>query len=167
MLKMDYEDVKCAAPEHLKGVMFVQIPESEFGCSSGWVIVAIVVLTVSIIISVVGGVLYFMGPLKKCKGDKSKQVMTSVMLNGDVSKLSNGLGYSTRSREQENKRDVDRYLMIGSTVTNNFHSLNPPWHSVDKNPYYHEDSEEHIYQQFAYETIPPHRTPEKPHVVYV
>ncbi|XP_049880633.1 leucine-rich repeat-containing protein 4C-like [Pectinophora gossypiella] len=167
ILKIDYEMVKCAAPEHLKGVLFVQIPESEFGCSSGWVIVAVVVLTVSIVISVVGGVLYFMGPLKKCKGDKSKQVMTSVMLNGDVSKLGNGLGYSTRSREQENKRDVDRYLMIGSSVTNNFHSLNPPWHSVDKNPYYQEDGEEHIYQQFAYETIPHHRTPEKPHIVYV
>lgn len=166
-LKIDYDIVKCAAPLHLKGVLFVQIPESEFGCSSGWVIVAVVVLTVSIVISVVGGVLYFMGPLKKCKGDKSKQVMTSVMLNGDVSKLSNGLGYSTRSREQENKRDVDRYLMIGSSVTNNFHSLNPPWHSVDKNPYYQEDNEEHIYQQFAYETIPHHRTPEKPHIVYV
>ncbi|XP_013194674.1 leucine-rich repeat neuronal protein 2 [Amyelois transitella] len=166
-LKIDYEDVKCAGPAHLNGVLFVQIPESEFGCSSGWVIVAVVVLTVSIIISVVGGVLYFMGPLKKCKGDKSKQVMTSVMLNGDVSKLGNGLGYSTRGREQENKREVDRYLMIGSSVTNNFHSLNPPWHSVDKNPYYQEDSEEHIYQQFAYETIPPHRTPEKPHIVYV
>lgn len=167
ILKIDYESVKCAAPEHLKGVLFVQIPESEFGCSNGWVIVAVVVLTVSIVISIVGGVLYFMGPLKKCKGDKSKQVMSSVMLNGDVSKLSNGLGYSTRSREQESKRDVDRYLMIGSSVTNNFHSLNPPWHSVDKNPYYQEDSEEHIYQQFAYETIPPHRTPEKPHIVYV
>ncbi|XP_053615508.1 protein artichoke-like [Plodia interpunctella] len=166
-LKIDEEDVKCAGPAHLNGVLFVQIPESEFGCSSGWVIVAVVVLTVSIVISVVGGVLYFMGPLKKCKGDKSKQVMTSVMLNGDVSKLGNGLGYSTRSREQENKREVDRYLMIGSSVTNNFHSLNPPWHSVDKNPYYQEDSEEHIYQQFAYETIPPHRTPEKPHIVYV
>lgn len=167
ILKIDYEDVKCNGPEHLKGVLFVQIPESEFGCSSGWVIVAVVVLTVSIVISVVGGVLYFMGPLKKCKGDKSKQVMTSVMLNGDVSKLGNGLGYSTRSREQENKRDVDRYLMIGSSVTNNFHSLNPPWHSVDKNPYFQEDGEEHIYQQFAYETIPHHRTPEKPHIVYV
>ncbi|XP_072945472.1 uncharacterized protein [Epargyreus clarus] len=167
ILKIDYEEVKCVAPEHLKGGLFVQIPESEFGCSNGWVVVAVVVLTVSIIISVVGGVLYFMGPLKKCKGDKSKQVMTSVMLNGDVSKLSNGLGYSTRGREQENKRDVDRYLMIGSSVTNNFHSLNPPWHSVDKNPYYQEDSEEHIYQQFAYETIPHHRTPEKPHIVYV
>ncbi|XP_026319722.1 leucine-rich repeats and immunoglobulin-like domains protein 2 [Hyposmocoma kahamanoa] len=167
ILKIDYESVKCAAPEHLKGVLFVQIPESEFGCSNGWVIVAVVVLTVSIVISIVGGVLYFMGPLKKCKGDKSKQVMSSVMLNGDVSKLSNGLGYTTRSREQESKRDVDRYLMIGSSVTNNFHSLNPPWHSVDKNPYYQEDSEEHIYQQFAYETIPPHRTPEKPHIVYV
>ncbi|CAH0695088.1 unnamed protein product [Spodoptera exigua] len=167
ILKIDYEDVKCAAPAHLKGVLFVQIPESEFGCSSGWVIVAVVVLTVSIIISVVGGVLYFMGPLKKCKGDKSKQVMTSVMMNGDVSKLGNGLGYSTRSREQDAKRDVDRYLMIGSSVSNNFHSLNPPWHSVDKNPYYQEDSEEHIYQQFAYETIPHHRTPEKPHIVYV
>ncbi|XP_075970754.1 uncharacterized protein LOC142973081 [Anticarsia gemmatalis] len=167
ILKIDYEDVKCAAPAHLNGVLFVQIPESEFGCSSGWVIVAVVVLTVSIVISVVGGVLYFMGPLKKCKGDKSKQVMTSVMLNGDVSKLGNGLGYSTRGREQENKRDVDRYLMIGSSVSNNFHSLNPPWHSVDKNPYYQEDSEEHIYQQFAYETIPHHRTPEKPHIVYV
>ncbi|CAH1639594.1 unnamed protein product [Spodoptera littoralis] len=167
ILKIDYEDVKCAAPAHLKGVLFVQIPESEFGCSSGWVIVAVVVLTVSIVISVVGGVLYFMGPLKKCKGDKSKQVMTSVMMNGDVSKLGNGLGYSTRSREQDAKRDVDRYLMIGSSVSNNFHSLNPPWHSVDKNPYYQEDSEEHIYQQFAYETIPHHRTPEKPHIVYV
>uniref|UniRef100_A0A2A4JAA2 LRRCT domain-containing protein n=1 Tax=Heliothis virescens TaxID=7102 RepID=A0A2A4JAA2_HELVI len=167
ILKIDYEDVKCAAPAHLKGVLFVQIPESEFGCSSGWVIVAVVVLTVSIVISVVGGVLYFMGPLKKCKGDKSKQVMTSVMMNGDVSKLGNGLGYSTRSREQDTKRDVDRYLMIGSSVSNNFHSLNPPWHSVDKNPYYQEDSEEHIYQQFAYETIPHHRTPEKPHIVYV
>lgn len=167
ILKIDYEDVKCAGPEHLNGVLFVQIPESEFGCSSGWVIVAVVVLTVSIVISVVGGVLYFMGPLKKCKGEKSKQVMTSVMLNGDVSKLGNGLGYSTRGREQENKREVDRYLMIGSSVTNNFHSLNPPWHSVDKNPYYQEDSEEHIYQQFAYETIPHHRTPEKPHIVYV
>ncbi|CAG9796733.1 unnamed protein product [Diatraea saccharalis] len=167
ILKIDYEDVKCAAPENLKGVMFVQVPESEFGCSNGWVIVAVVVLTVSIIISVVGGALYFVGPLKKCKGDKSKQVMTSVMLNGDVSKLSNGLGYSTRSREQDNKRDGDRYLMIGSSVTNNFHSLNPPWNSVDKSPYYQEDSEEHIYQQFAYETIPPHRTPEKPHIVYV
>lgn len=167
LLKIDYEDMKCAAPLHLKGVLFVQIPESEYGCSSGWVIVAVVVLTVSVIISVVGGVLYFMGPLKKCKGDKSKQIMTSVMMNGDVSKLSNGLGYATRNREQENKRDVDRYLMIGTSVTNNFHSLNPPWHSVDKNPYYQEDSEEHIYQQFAYETIPPHRTPEKPHIVYV
>ncbi|PZC85711.1 leucine-rich repeat neuronal protein 2 [Helicoverpa armigera] len=167
ILKIDYEDVKCAAPAHLKGVLFVQIPESEFGCSSGWVIVAVVVLTVSIVISVVGGVLYFMGPLKKCKGDKSKQVMTSVMMNGDVSKLGNGLGYSTRGREQDTKRDVDRYLMIGSSVSNNFHSLNPPWHSVDKNPYYQEDSEEHIYQQFAYETIPHHRTPEKPHIVYV
>ncbi|CAB3239809.1 unnamed protein product [Arctia plantaginis] len=167
ILKIDYENVKCATPAHLNGVLFIQIPESEFGCSNGWVIVAIVVLTVSIIISVVGGVLYFMGPLKKCKGDKSKQVMTSVMLNGDVSKLGNGLGYSTRGREQENKRDVDRYLMIGSSVSNNFHSLNPPWHSVDKNPYYQEDSEEHIYQQFAYETIPHHRTPEKPHIVYV
>lgn len=167
ILKIDYEDLKCAAPIDLNGVLFVQIPESQFGCSSGWVIVAVVVLTVSIVISVVGGVLYFMGPLKKCKGDKSKQVMTSVMLNGDVSKLSNGLGYSTRGREQENKRDVDRYLMIGSSVSNNFHSLNPPWHSVDKNPYYQEDSEEHIYQQFAYETIPHHRTPEKPHIVYV
>ncbi|KAJ8736493.1 hypothetical protein PYW08_007149 [Mythimna loreyi] len=167
ILKIDYEDVKCAAPAHLKGVLFVQIPESEFGCSSGWVIVAVVVLTVSIVISVVGGVLYFMGPLKKCKGDKSKQVMTSVMMNGDVSKLGNGLGYSTRSREQDAKRDVDRYLMIGSSVSNNFHSLNPPWHSVDKNPYYQEESEEHIYQQFAYETIPHHRTPEKPHIVYV
>lgn len=167
ILKIDYEDVKCAAPAHLKGVLFVQIPESEFGCSSGWVIVAVVVLTVSIVISVVGGVLYFMGPLKKCKGDKSKQVMTSVMMNGDVSKLGNGLGYSTRSREQDAKRDVDRYLMIGSSVSNNFHSLNPPWHSVDKNPYYQEDSEDHIYQQFAYETIPHHRTPEKPHIVYV
>ncbi|XP_063394982.1 insulin-like growth factor-binding protein complex acid labile subunit [Cydia fagiglandana] len=166
-LTLDYEDIKCAGPGPLKGVLFVQIPESEFGCSSGWVIVAVVVLIVSIIISVVGGVLYFLGPLKKCKGDKSKQVMTSVMLNGDVSKLSNGLGYSTRSREQENKRDTDRYLMIGSSVTNNFHSLNPPWHSVDKNPYFQEDSEEHIYQQFAYETIPHHRTPEKPHIVYV
>lgn len=167
VLKIDYEDVKCTAPMHLKGVLFIQCPESEFGCSNGWVIVAIVVLTVSIVISVVGGVLYFMGPLKKCKGDKSKTVMTSVMLNGDVSKLGNGLGYSTRSREQENKREVDRYLMIGSSVTNNFHSLNPPWHSVDKNPYYQEDSDEHIYQQFAYETIPAHRTPEKPHIVYV
>lgn len=167
ILKIDYEDVKCSAPMHLKGVLFIQCPESEFGCSNGWVIVAIVVLTVSIVISVVGGVLYFMGPLKKCKGDKSKTVMTSVMLNGDVSKLGNGLGYSTRSREQENKREVDRYLMIGSSVTNNFHSLNPPWHSVDKNPYYQEDSDEHIYQQFAYETIPAHRTPEKPHIVYV
>lgn len=167
ILKIDYEDVKCAAPEHLKGDLLVSILESEFGCSNGWVIVAVVVLTVSIIISLVGGGLYFMGPLKKCKGDKSKQVMTSVMLNSDVSKLSNGLGYSTRSREQDNKRDVDRYLMIGSSVTNNFHSLNPPWHSVDKNPYYQEDSEEHIYQQFAYETIPHHRTPEKPHIVYV
>lgn len=167
VLKVDYEDVKCTAPMHLKGVLFIQCPESEFGCSNGWVIVAIVVLTVSIVISVVGGVLYFMGPLKKCKGDKSKTVMTSVMLNGDVSKLGNGLGYSTRSREQENKREVDRYLMIGSSVTNNFHSLNPPWHSVDKNPYYQEDSDEHIYQQFAYETIPAHRTPEKPHIVYV
>ncbi|XP_052759060.1 toll-like receptor Tollo [Galleria mellonella] len=167
ILKIDYEDVKCAGPVHLKGALFVQIPESEFGCSSGWVIVAVVVLTVSIVISVVGGILYFLGPLKKCKGDKSKQVMTSVMLNGDVSKLGNGLGYSTRGREQENKREVDRYLMIGSSVTNNFHSLNPPWHSVDKNPYYQEDSEEHIYQQFAYETIPHHRTPEKPHIVYV
>ncbi|KOB77071.1 putative tartan [Operophtera brumata] len=167
ILKIDYEDVKCTAPMHLKGVLFIQCPESEFGCSNGWVIVAIVVLTVSIVISVVGGVLYFMGPLKKCKGDKSKTVMTSVMLNGDVSKLGNGLGYSTRSREQENKREVDRYLMIGSSVTNNFHSLNPPWHSVDKNPYYQEDSDEHIYQQFAYETIPAHRTPEKPHIVYV
>lgn len=167
VLTLDYEDIKCSGPEHLKGVLFVQIPESEFGCSNGWVIVAVVVLTVSIIVSVVGGVLYFLGPLKKCKGDKSKQVMTSVMLNGDVSKLSNGLGYSTRSREQENKRDADRYLMIGSSVTNNFHSLNPPWHSVDKNPYFQEDSEEHIYQQFAYETIPHHRTPEKPHIVYV
>lgn len=167
ILKIDYEDVKCSSPMHLKGVLFVKIPESEFGCSNGWVIVAIVVLTVSIVISVVGGVLYFMGPLKKCKGDKSKQVMNSVMLNGDVSKLGNGLGYSTRSREQENKREVDRYLMIGSSVTNNFHSLNPPWNSVDKNPYYQEDSEEHIYQQFAYETIPAHRTPEKPHIVYV
>ncbi|OWR42253.1 insulin growth factor-binding protein complex acid labile subunit [Danaus plexippus plexippus] len=167
ILKIDYEEVKCAAPAHLSGILFVQIPESEFGCSSGWVVVAIVVLTGSIIISVVGGVLYFMGPLKKCKGDKSKQVMNTVMLNGDVSKLSNGLGYSTRTREQENKREVDRYLMIGSTVTNNFHSLNPPWHSVDKSPYYQEDSEEHIYQQFAYETIPHHRTPEKPHIVYV
>ncbi|KAG6447317.1 LOW QUALITY PROTEIN: protein artichoke [Manduca sexta] len=167
ILKIDYEDMKCASPLHLKGVLFVQIPESEFGCSSGWVIVAVVVLTVSIIISVVGGVLYFMGPLKKCKGDKSKQIMTSVMMNGDVSKLGNGLGYATRSREQENKRDVDRYLMIGSSVTNNFHSLNPPWHNADKSSYYQEDSEEHIYQQFAYETIPPHRTPEKPHIVYV
>lgn len=167
ILKIDYVNVKCAAPAHLNSVLFVQIPESEFGCSNGWVIVAIVVLTVSIIISVVGGVLYFMGPLKKCRGDKSKQVMTSVMLNSDVSKLGNGLGYSTRGREQENKRDVDRYLMIGSSVSNNFHSLNPPWHSVDKNPYYQEDSEEHIYQQFAYETIPHHRTPEKPHIVYV
>ncbi|KAM3967450.1 uncharacterized protein ACR2FA_009721 [Aphomia sociella] len=167
ILKIDYEEVKCAGPVNLKGALFVQIPESEFGCSSGWVIVAVVVLTVSIVISVVGGVLYFLGPLKKCKGDKSKQVMTSVMLNGDVSKLGNGLGYSTRGREQENKREVDRYLMIGSSVTNNFHSLNPPWHSVDKNPYYQEDSEEHIYQQFAYETIPHHRTPEKPHIVYV
>ncbi|XP_023946848.2 tsukushi [Bicyclus anynana] len=167
ILKIDYEDVKCSSPGHLKGVLFVQIPESEFGCSNGWVVVAVVVLTVSIIISVVGGVLYFMGPLKRCKGDKSKQVMTSVMLNGDVSKIGNGLGYSTRSREQETKRDVDRYLMIGSTVTNNFHSLNPPWNSVDKSPYYQEDSEEHIYQQFAYETIPHHRTPEKPHIVYV
>lgn len=167
ILKIDYESVKCTAPENLKGALFVQIPESEFGCSSGWVIVAVVVLTVSIVISIVGGVLYFMGPLKKCKGDKSKQVMTSVMLNGDVTKLGNGLGYSTRSREPENKRDVDRYLMIGSSVTNNFHSLNPPWHSVDKNPYLQEDSEEHIYQQFAYETIPHHRTPEKPHIVYV
>ncbi|CAG9581235.1 unnamed protein product [Danaus chrysippus] len=167
ILKIDYEEVKCAAPAHLSGVLFVQIPESEFGCSSGWVVVAIVVLTGSIIISVVGGVLYFMGPLKKCKGDKSKQVMNTVMLNGDVSKLSNGLGYSTRTREPENKREVDRYLMIGSTVTNNFHSLNSPWHSVDKSPYYQEDSEEHIYQQFAYETIPHHRTPEKPHIVYV
>lgn len=167
ILKIDYEDVKCTAPMHLKGVLFIQCPESEFGCSNGWVVVAIVVLTMSIVISVVGGVLYFMGPLKKCKGDKSKTVMTSVMLNGDVSKLGNGLGYSTRSREQENKREVDRYLMIGSSVTNNFHSLNPPWHSVDKNPYYQEDSDEHIYQQFAYETIPAHRTPEKPHIVYV
>lgn len=168
ILKIDYEDVKCSAPGHLKGVLFVQIPESEFGCSNGWVVVAVVVLTVSIIISVVGGVLYFMGPLKRCKGGKSKQVMTSVMLNGDVSKIGNGLGYSTRSREQESKRDVDRYLMIGSVaVTNNFHSLNPPWNSVDKSPYYQEDSEEHIYQQFAYETIPHHRTPEKPHIVYV
>ncbi|CAH2050196.1 unnamed protein product, partial [Iphiclides podalirius] len=167
ILKIDYEDVKCAAPEHLKGDLLVPILESEFGCSNGWVIVAVIVMTVSIIISLVGGGLYFMGPLKKCKGDKSKQVMTSVMLNSDVSKLGNGLGYSTRSREQENKRDVDRYLMIGSSVTNNFHSLNPPWHSVDKNPYYQEDSEEHIYQQFAYETIPHHRTPEKPHIVYV
>ncbi|KPJ11688.1 Leucine-rich repeat neuronal protein 2 [Papilio machaon] len=167
ILKIDYEEVKCAAPEHLKDVLLVPIPESEFGCSNGWVIVAVVVMTVSIIISLVGGGLYFMGPLKKCKGDKSKQVMTSVMLNSDVSKLGNGLGYSTRSREQENKREVDRYLMIGSSVTNNFHSLNPPWHSVDKNPYYQEDSEEHIYQQFAYETIPHHRTPEKPHIVYV
>ncbi|XP_045770879.1 protein artichoke-like [Maniola jurtina] len=167
ILKIDYEDVKCSAPGHLKGVLFVQIPESEFGCSNGWVVVAVVVLTVSIIISVVGVVLYFMGPLKRCKGDKSKQVMTSVMLNGDVSKIGNGLGYSTRSRESETKRDVDRYLMIGSTVTNNFHSLNPPWNSVDKSPYYQEDSEEHIYQQFAYETIPHHRTPEKPHIVYV
>ncbi|XP_059048031.1 tsukushi-like [Achroia grisella] len=167
ILKIDYEEVRCAGPMHLKGALFVQIPESEFGCSSGWVIVAVVVLTVSIVISVIGGVLYFLGPLKKCKGDKSKQVMTSVMLNGDVSKLGNGLGYSTRGREQENKREVDRYLMIGSSVTNNFHSLNPPWHSVDKNPYYQEDSEEHIYQQFAYETIPHHRTPEKPHIVYV
>ncbi|XP_050361870.1 tsukushi-like [Nymphalis io] len=167
ILRIDYEDVKCAAPGHLTGVLFVQIPESEFRCSSGWVVVAIVVLTVSIIISIVGGFLYFMGPLKRCKGDKSKQVMNSVMLNADVSKLGNGLGYSTRSREQDNKREVDRYLMIGSSVTNNFHSLNPPWHSVDKNPYYQEDSEEHIYQQFAYETIPHHRTPEKPHIVYV
>lgn len=167
VLKIDYEEVKCSSPEHLDGVIFIQIPESEFGCSSGWVIVAVVVLTVSIIISVVGGVLYFMGPLKRCKGDKSKQVMNSVMLNGDVSKLGNGLGYSTRSKEQDNKRDVDRYLMIGSSVANNFHSLNPPWHSMDKNSYYQEDSEEHIYQQFAYETIPHHRTPEKPHIVYV
>ncbi|XP_041975565.1 leucine-rich repeat neuronal protein 2-like [Aricia agestis] len=166
VLKIDYEIVKCVAPANLNGVLFVQIPESEFGCSSGWVVVAVVVLTVSIVISVVGGVLYFLGPLKKCKGDKSKQVMTSVMLNGDVSKLGNGLGYTSR-REQENKRDVDRYLMIGSSVTNTFHSLNPSWHSVDKNPYYQEDSEEHIYQQFAYETIPHHRTPEKPHIVYV
>ncbi|XP_028039652.1 toll-like receptor 6 [Bombyx mandarina] len=166
-LKIDYEDVKCSGPLQLKGMLFVQIPESEFGCSSGWVIDAVVVLTVSIIISVVCAVLYFMGPLKKCKGDKSKQIMTSVMMNGDVSKLGNGLGYSSRGREQDNKRDVDRYLMIGSSVTNNFHSLNPPWNSVDKNPYYQEESEEHIYQQFAYETIPPHRTPEKPHIVYV
>ncbi|CAK1544591.1 unnamed protein product [Leptosia nina] len=167
ILRIDYDDVKCAAPEHLKNIHFVQIPESEFGCSSGWVIVAIVVMTVSIITSVIGGVLYFMGPLKKCKGDKSKQVMTSVMLNGDVSKLGNGLVYTTRGREADNKREVDRYLMIGSSVTNNFHSLNPPWQTMDKNPYYQEDSEEHIYQQFAYETIPPHRTPEKPHIVYV
>lgn len=166
-LKIDYEDVKCAAPEHLRNVMFVQVPESEFGCSSGWVIVAVLVLSVSIVISIVGVVLYFLGPLKKCKGDKSKQVMTSVMLKGDVSKLGNGLVYSTRGREQENKREVDRYLMIGSTVSNNFNSLNPPWHSVDKNPYLQDDSEEHIYQQFAYETIPHHRTPEKPHIVYV
>ncbi|GBP79688.1 Leucine-rich repeat neuronal protein 2 [Eumeta japonica] len=167
VLKIDYEDLKCAAPEHLKKALLVQTPESEVGCSSGWMVVAVVVLTVSIVISVVGGVLYFMRPLKKCKGEKSKQVMTSVMLNGDVSKLSNGLVYSTRAREQENKRDVDRYLMIGSTVSNNFHSLNPPWSSVDKSPYLQEDSEEHIYQQFAYETIPHHRTPEKPHIVYV
>lgn len=167
ILKIDYEDMRCAAPEHLKGALFVMIPESEFGCSNGWVIVAIVVLTVSIGISLVGGGLYFMGHLKKCKREKSKQVMTSVMLNGDVTKLGNGLGYSTRSREPENKREVDRYLMIGSSVTNNFHSLNPPWNSVDKNPYYQEDSDEHIYQQFAYETIPAHRTPEKPHIVYV
>ncbi|XP_022117557.2 toll-like receptor 6 [Pieris rapae] len=167
ILKIDYEDVKCAAPEHLKGIHFIQIPESEFGCSSGWVIVAIVVMTVSIITSIVGGVLYFIGPLKKCKGDKSKQVMTSVMLNGDVSKLGNGLVYTTRGRETDSKREVDKYLMIGSSVTNNFHSLNPPWQAMDKNPYYQEDSDEHIYQQFAYETIPPHRTPEKPHIVYV
>ncbi|XP_038207710.1 toll-like receptor Tollo [Zerene cesonia] len=167
ILKIDYENIKCAAPNHLKGIHFVQIPESEFGCSSGWVVVAIVVMTISIITSIVGGVLYFMGPLKKCKGNKSKQVMTSVMLNGDVSKLGNGLVYTTRGREADNKREVDRYLMIGSSVTNNFHSLNPPWQSMDKNPYYQEDSEEHIYQQFAYETITPHRTPEKPHIVYV
>lgn len=167
ILKIDYEDVKCIAPENLKGVLFVMIPESEFGCSSGWVVVAIVVLTISIGISLVGGGFYFMGHLKKCKKEKSKQVMTSVMMNGDVSKLGNGLGYSTRSREQENKREVDRYLMIGSSVTNNFHSLNPPWNSLDKNPYYQEDNDDHIYQQFAYETIPAHRTPEKPHIVYV
>ncbi|XP_037968681.2 protein artichoke-like [Plutella xylostella] len=164
-LKIDYELVKCAAPERLRNVMFVQAPESEFGCSSGWVVVAVVVLTVSIVISVVGGVLYFLGPLKKCKGDKSKQVMTSVMLKSDVSKLGNGLVYSTR-REQEAKREVDRYLMIGSTVSNNFHSLSPPWH-VDKSPYSQEEPEEHVYQQFAYETIPAHRAPEKPHIVYV
>lgn len=167
ILKIDYDELRCSAPEQLKNALFIHVPETEMGCSSGWVIVAIVVLTISIIISAVGGVLYFLGPLKKCKGDKSKQVMTSVMLNGDVSKLGNGLVYSTRGREQENKRDVDRYLMIGSSVSNNFHSLNPPWHSVDKNPYMKEDSEEHIYQQFTYETIPHHRTPEKPHIVYV
>ncbi|XP_050671006.1 leucine-rich repeat-containing G-protein coupled receptor 4-like [Leptidea sinapis] len=167
VLKIDYEDVKCAAPEHLKSIRFIQIPESEYGCSSGWVVVAIVVMTISIIISIVGGVLFFFGPLKKCKGDKSKQVMTSVILNGDVSKLGNSLVYTTRGRENDNKREVDRYLMIGSSVTNNFHTLNPPWQSMDKSPYYQEDNEEHIYQQFAYETIPPHRTPEKPHIVYV
>lgn len=167
ILKIDYDDLRCAAPEHLANALFIAVAESEIGCSSGWVIVAIVVLTVSIVISAVGGVLYFMGPLKKCKGDKSKQVMTSVMLNGDVSKLGNGLVYSTRGRDQENKSDVDRYLMIGSSVSNNFHSLNPPWHSVDKTPYMPEETEEHIYQQFAYETIPHHRTPEKPHIVYV
>lgn len=167
ILKIDYEELRCAAPEHLRNALFVHVLESDIGCSSGWVIVAIVVLTVSIVISAVGGVLYFLGPLRKCKGEKSKQVMTSVMLNGDVSKLGNGLVYSSRGREQENKRDVDRYLMIGSSVSNNFHSLNPPWHNADKTPYIQEDSEEHIYQQFAYETIPHHRTPEKPHIVYV
>lgn len=165
-LFVDFPDIFCETPENLHNSLLFKVPESAIRCSIGWITILTIVLSLSTLISVAGSILYYLGALKRCSKTKSKHGLGGTDLTSDLPRLGNGLMYGTNhQRPSDDKMEINRYLMIAPPIPDNYHST-PPWHAKNKTPM-NGDSLENMYQQLGYESIPHHKTMDRPHIVYV
>lgn len=165
-LYVDFPGIYCASPENLKNTLLISVPESTISCSMTWITIITILLSIGILVSVSGSVLYYMGILRRCGKEKSKHVMTDSDLSSNLPKMGNGIMYATNhQRPSDDKMDINRYLMMNPSIQENYHST-PPWHTMNKSQI-PEDTMESMYQQYAYESIPHHKTMDRPHIVYV
>lgn len=163
---IDFSEILCATPEHLKNTLLAEIPESEIKCSINWITIMSAVLLVGVVVSIAGSILYYVGGLKRCSKDKTKHVMADSDLTSNLPKMSNGIMYgANHQRPSDDKVEINRYLMMAPQVQDTYHST-PPWHTMNKAPM-NGDLVENMYQQFGYESIPHHKTMDRPHIVYV
>ncbi|XP_017780250.1 PREDICTED: chondroadherin-like [Nicrophorus vespilloides] len=139
-LFVDIDEISCAGPEPLDGVLLADATESQVGCSLGW-IAALSAVALTCFMLAIAVILLYCGPLKKhVKRNESPPSEAAQCPNGPALTLT-----------YEDPR-ADKYI-IGPPLIHEYRTL-APW-----DPYSKDCSD--VYRQF--DSAPKAR----PHIVYV